>query len=203
MGTGSLRSAGIAGGLPAAAVTSSRGDEVLRHHAFQGPTNDCGPYCVAMVVAAIGGGALGELGPADRAERTARAMDRPFGRGSFWRLRRIPRGPTFPWGLQQQAGESGLPSRWLIAATAAELRSCLRAGQLPIVLLGGWGRRPWAHWSVLLAWEPRRGWGLGDPGWPQAELHWIAPAEFERCWRAMGRQAVVVRAGESASNGSA
>lgn len=168
----------------AALLLSPHAAGVVRHHEYQGATNDCGPYCAAMIINA--------LSPYDVvATQLARDLDRPAWRGLFPVVRRVPGAATFPWGLVDALTAIGLRAGWRMAATPDRLRLALAANRLPMVVLGGW--RPfWGHWVVVLGWDAARGWALGDPGSPDSALRWYPEAKFARQWRALGRTVVEV-----------
>jgi hypothetical protein len=177
-----------------AALVSPHAEDIIRHHAYQGATNDCGPYCVAMIVNAVS--------PFDVvAAQLARELDRPTWRGLHPVVRRVPHSATFPWGVVEALTANGLRAAWRMGATAARLRSALAANRLPMVVLGGW-RPLWGHWVIVLGWDPERGWALADPGRPEMALRWYPEAKFARQWRAMGRTVVEVDLPASAHESS-
>ncbi|HQZ71552.1 MAG TPA: hypothetical protein PK826_09550 [Anaerolineae bacterium] len=177
--------------VPGRAVTAAHSQSVLAGHCFQGDSNDCGPFTVAMLVHGLTGGSVDPAG-------LARQLDRPRWRG-LWGflplLRRIPGFSTFPWGLVDALGLYGMRARWQRGCTEAELRGWLAAGLGIVVLYGAWTPKPWAHYVVLLAEDPERGWGVADPGRSSKDMRWIDRESFARRWRAMGRVAVVAGGG--------
>ncbi len=179
----------VAPGVPP--VQARHSEAVLACHRYQGASNDCGPFCVAMLVEAVGGRSLDPAA-------LARRLDRPRWRG-LWGLlplvRRIPGFSTFPWGLVDALAAQGLRARWQRGSSAEELRGWLGAGLGVIVLYGEWRPKPWAHYVVLLAHDPVKGWGVADPDRQEAQLRWLPDATFRRRWRAMGRIAVIAGPG--------
>jgi hypothetical protein len=107
--------------------------------------------------------------------------------------RRIPRSATFPWGLVDAFRGYGLDAWWQAPVSERRLRAELAAGDVPLVVLGGWRPR-WAHWVVVVAWDAARGWGLVDPAAREHSVVWRSADDFRRRWRAFGRQRVRVRA---------
>lgn len=175
----------------AAPVSAAHVGRVIACHRYQGDSNDCGPFTVAMMVEGMTGAVVDP-------EALARDLGRPRWRG-LWGflplLRRIPGFSTFPWGLVDALSSLGMRARWQRACTEAELRGWLGAGLGIIVLYGAWSPKPWAHYVVLLAEDPERGWGVADPDRPTAELRWIDHQTFARRWVAMGRIAVLAGGG--------
>lgn len=174
-----------------AGIRAAHSERVLSCHRFQGDSNDCGPFTVAMLVEGLTGRGVDP-------SILARELDRPRWRG-LWRalplLRRIPGFATFPWGLVDALRQHGMRARWQRGGDEAELRGWLKASLGVVVLYGGWSPRPWAHYVVLLAEDPERGWGVADPGRPTAALRWIDRDSFARRWRRMGRVAVIAGGG--------
>lgn len=171
-----------------AALQSPYASALLRHHAHQGASNDCGPYAAATV--------LNALGVACAHDALARELDRPRPRGLLGLLplvRRVPRSATFPWGVADALAAAGLRAVWCFGTPAERLRAGLVRGEILLPYLGGFRPRPWGHVTILAAWDPARGWGLVDPAHPRAELAWLDDATFRRRWRALGRLVVVAR----------
>ena len=185
-------------------VISPYSKAVLDHHEFQGRTNDCGPFCVAMIVNAVmaqpvAGTAVTPHPVAGTAvtphpvagAAVAQETTRLGSRGLLPVVRRIPGSATFPWGLVDVLADHGLRASWRARGDEAGLRAILASQRLPIVALGGW-RPLWGHWVVVLAHSPDLGWGLADPGTPGNDLVWLAEARFQGWWRALGRIVVDV-----------
>ena len=184
---------GPAGRPPARApgVQSPLTPALLARHSCQGSSNDCGPYAVAMIIAALRGAA--EARPP---ELVARAMERPRPRavlGIFPLIRRLPGSATFPWGVVDIARQAGLAASWRPLASRDRLLACLVRGEVPVVFIGGWRPRPWGHVTVLVAWDAERGWGFADSLSRQAEVLWRPDDVFRRQWRALGQLLVTVR----------
>lgn len=176
---------------PVQGVVSRLAPALLAAHRPQGDSNDCGPYAVAMAIAAL-------RGPehVQPPELLARAMERPRPRailGFLPLVRRLPRSATFPWGLADVARQAGLVARWRFLAGTDRLLAALVRGEAPLVVVGGWRPRPWAHFVVLVAWDAERGWGFADSLSPRPEISWSSDDRFRRQWGAMGRLLVLVR----------
>jgi len=127
----------------------------------------------------------------------AQAMARPRPRavlGVLPLVRRIPGWATFPWGVVDMARLAGLHARWRPLAGTDRLLASLARGEVPLVVVGGWRPRPWAHYAVLAAWDAERGWGFADSLSPSAEIVWRPDDAFRRQWRAFGQLLVTLRA---------
>lgn len=157
-----------------------------RWHKYQGQTNDCGPFSVAIVANAL------LAGEVVQPQALAQEMD---ARGL---PERIPGWVMFPWALAFAFRRLGLRARWRVGAREARLWRNLRAGVATIVVLGqplrfeGRHWKGWSHYKVLRAWEPERGWSFVDPG-GRANISWQPEAEFLRQWSTMGRQIIEVQ----------
>lgn len=186
---------------------SPPGQELWRYHEYQGPTNDCAPFCVAMAANAL----LGEA--RYRAAQIARELDRPVWR--WWPpppllYRRVPGWATFPWGPADILRRMGFRARWSLFSSAERLRQNLREGRITLVSVGNlldwraWGReRLWGHVKILYAWDPDQGWAFVDPAiypapaqdvWGQAGIGWQSHTSFMRQWRSMLRWTTEVEA---------
>lgn len=175
------------------ALTSAHCDAVLAQHRCQERSNDCGPFCAAMVIHALTGRALDPVA-------LARAMDRPRAGGFLGILplvRRWPGSATFPWGMVDLFRQHGLAARWTFRGRAGDLRAGLGEGKLYIPVTGAYRPRPWAHYMVLLAHDPERGWGFADPASPEARLSWRSEAAFAERWGNYGRLVIEVGKGDA------
>jgi hypothetical protein len=175
--------------VSAVTLTSAHADVVLACHQSQRRSNDCGPFSATMVINALTGY---HLDPVD----LAREMDKPRRRailGLLSLVRRWPRSATFPWGMVDVLNGHGLDACWRVLALEHELRAGLRRGQLQIPIVGQWRPKPWAHYMVLLASDPERGWGFADPASDKGELAWRDAAKFASQWRNFGRVVIQVQ----------
>lgn len=165
----------------------------LPHHQFQGQTNDCAPYTLAMVINTLTSQHL------DGAQ-LARAMDRPrwrtWGRVPYPILRRIPHNATFPWGLTDELHQHHLRAHWQFGAQIVDLITTLQTGRIALPIIGGLilHRWPflWAHVKILVAYHVERGWGFVDPAHPRAEITWDSPTTFARYWGNTGHLLITV-----------
>ncbi len=177
---------------------------IYRYHAYQGDTNDCGPYSVAIAANAFLGEARHD--PLALAQR----MNSPiFKRHPLphWVFIRLPGGPSLPWGMAAFLSEGlGIPARWQWMCREELLVSNLQQGLITIVFIGEllrWERgryRGWAHAKVLYGLDERRGYAFVDPGYPRDPqdpwaalgVFWQARDEFLRSWRGVLRMVVTV-----------
>ncbi len=175
-----------------------------RYHAYQGDTNNCGPYSVAIAANAC----LGEA-RFDPLE-VAKGMNRPLFKARplpHWVLLRLPGGPSLPWGMAAYLAERlGIPARCRWRCDEAHLQGNLAAGLLTIVFIGDLLRferaryRGWAHAKVLYGYDPARGYAFVDPGyarnpadpWGALGIFWQTREDFVAGWRGMLRAAITV-----------
>jgi len=152
------------------------------YHQYQGRTNDCAPFVVAMVVNARRGTQLSGA-------QVARAMNWPrrwLGPLPLPVIRRLPNAATFPWGIADELKRNGITARWRFGARESDLLNALQAGRLALPIIGGF-RPLWAHIKILVAHHPEHGWGFIDPAHPRPEVTWNTPGQFARWWRNWGR----------------
>lgn len=171
--------------IPAVSVELSY--PVGRYHVHQRDSNDCGPYCVAMVANTL------YDGPFVNAAVLAAELDQ---RGF---PERIPGWATLPWGVVASLRRLGLRARWRVGGSLKRLFANLRQNRLTIVIIGEplrfVGRRwqGWSHYKILVAWQPDRGLGFVDPFTARADgMTWQSLDEFRRQWAWMGKQIVEV-----------
>ncbi len=113
----------------------------------------------------------------------ARQLERVRWIGPLPFVRRIRNWATFPWGVVDALRTYGIKSTWKLFGKPQNLVELLSNGIIPIVFVGTW-RPLWGHVMILGAYDPARGWGFVDPGWPSPELHWIDNQTFIRQWKA-------------------
>ncbi len=160
---------------------------VARYHVYQGETNDCGPYCVAIVSNTL---YRAHLVHADLLADELSRRGLPD---------RIPHWATTPWGVVSALRRLGLRAHWRLGQRMARLFTNLREDRMTIVVIGEplrfvrhkWGG--WAHYKILSSWEPGRGLGFVDPGTSHPTgMTWQTVDEFRRQWIWMGRQIIEV-----------
>ncbi|GAB4529054.1 MAG: hypothetical protein Fur0018_15390 [Anaerolineales bacterium] len=168
-------------------IVSPHLQALLKAHAHQGESNDCGPYTIAIVVNALQGTRL-------EPKEMSRRMNRPRRRGALLVVRRIPNWATFPWGAADALREHGLPARWRVFANQEALLHGLTSGEILLPIIGEWFPSPWAHIAILAAWDEYKGWGFVDPLTPAATLYWRPYEVFTRQWQAYLRLLVHIPA---------
>lgn len=159
-------------------------------HIYQGATNDCGPYCVAIV-----GNTFRDLTVVDPV-LLAKSM------ASWRRLfipARVPQWATFPWGIVWAFEELGFEARWRVFSSRKRLYRNLRSVIATIVLIGEPFRfkdhqwQGWSHYKVLYGWDPVRGWAFVDPGVAYSPgISWQKDADFFKRWRSLGCQIIEI-----------
>ena len=97
---------------------------LARYHVHQRNSNDCGPYCVAMVTNTL------YAGPFVNAAALAEELNR---RGF---PERIPGWATLPWGVVASLRRLGLRARWRLGASLKQLFTNLRQDCITIVIVG-------------------------------------------------------------------
>jgi len=160
------------------AVKSPHLAPLLASHQYQGQTNDCGPYCTAIVVNALCGAALdgGELG--DRLN------------GWVWRkgmplLRRIPGWATLPWGITDELRQWGIKARWHPLKIEDDIHQYLAQGKVVFTITGCW-KPIWGHYMLLVEYDPQKGWGFVNPASKSKKVFWIEAEKFRQEWKCFG-----------------
>lgn len=160
---------------------------VEQYHVHQRETNDCGPYCVAMVTNALYGGTF----------VNAAALAEELNRRGF--PERIPNWATLPWGIVAALRRLGLRAHWHLGVSLRRLFRNLHEDRVTIVLIGeplyfaerAW--RGWSHYKILDAWDPERGLGFVDPATANVTgMTWQLLDGFRRQWSWMARQIIEV-----------
>jgi hypothetical protein len=159
------------------------------YHVCQRDSNDCGPYCVAMVTNTL------YEGPFVNAE----ALSEELNRRGF--PERIPDWATLPWGVVASLRRLGLRARWRVGASLQRLFTNLQQDRITIVMIGEplyfEGRKwsGWSHYKILDTWDPERERNLGfvDPSTSNATgMTWQSLDEFRQQWAWMGKQMIEV-----------
>ncbi len=160
---------------------------VSRFHVHQKDSNDCGPYCVAMVSNALYQAPL----------VNAMALAEELSRRGF--PERIPGWATLPWGVVASLRRLGLRARWRVGASLKRLFANLHQDCITIVIVGEplrfVGRKwdGWSHYKIFDVWDPHQGLGFVDPVTSRADgMTWQPLDEFRRQWAWMGKQIIEV-----------
>lgn len=157
-------------------------ERLIKFHAWQGKSNDCGPFTTAIAINALHDEKI--LDPSQLAQK----MNQPTLR---WRgllpipvIRRLPNYATLPWGIADVLGEYGVRARWRFGATLNDLWRTLDQSRLALPIIGeiNLPRSLWAHVKILVAHDPLKGLGFIDPAHPKAEVAWQPEDQFIRLW---------------------
>lgn len=157
--------------------------KILAAHEYQGASNDCGPYCLAMIGAATDRSAI-------HGRELAAQFNKPIWHAFLPEFRRIKDWATFPWAVSSMLRGWGFNARWSLMTQTYHLIEGIDSVCPPIVIIGGW-KPLWAHYMILLSYDPIRGFGFADPGYPHNELHWYAQPKFLERWKAFGQMAIL------------
>lgn len=159
-------------------------DRLLTYHQYQGRSNDCAPFTIAIVV-----NSLREERALDGTQ-LARELNRPrlrwWGPIPYVVVRRIPNWATFPWGIADALTQFGIRCRWLFGAQPGQLLRAIAEDRIALPVIGEF-KPLWAHVKPLAAHDPERGWGFADPAQAGADIAWQTDAEFRRLWQNYGR----------------
>lgn len=165
-------------------------EQLLSSHQFQGQTNDCGPFCAAMIMHGIKGTPVLGSQIADDLNQRASNELLPI-------LNRIPNSATFPWGITRVFRRAGIEADWRPFYTTQRLIQDLQKNILPITIIGGYKPAFWAHYTLLVAYDPHEGWGFCDPAYDGQKITWHAHDDFLKLWKALGHLVVRVKPGPS------
>jgi hypothetical protein len=158
-------------------------EQLLKYHQYQGQSNDCAPFSVAIVVNTLKDAVIVE------GDQLAMEMNQPrlrwVGPLPVPLIRRVPNWATFPWGVADVLRQYGIRCRWQFGADPGRLRRALAEDRIALPVIGE--LRPlWAHIKPLAAVHPQDGWGFSDPAYSGSELVWQSDSDFQRLWRNYG-----------------
>lgn len=159
-------------------------EQLKQVHQYQGRSNDCGPFCAAEAIhlarqKKIAGTEMG------------RRMGGTVWRGIFPRIRRIRNWATFPWGVRDVIKEENIQAQWKLFQKPEALQALLQEKVLLIVIVGRFFPS-WAHYKILAAHDPQRGYGFIDSAYKTGDLHWESADQFEKYWKNYGSQVICV-----------
>ena len=156
---------------------------------YQGTSNDCAPYCVAMALNAYKGTDkfrgeevaaqmnLMALLPATPGNELLPLLPRLPGRVPGW--------ATFPWGMVDYLRAQGVPAGWHPFATEEELLRNIGQNQLTIIIVGDIGGKSgtWAHAMIVWRYDATtRTYYFVDPAAKGGELYPLPRGEFLEQW---------------------
>lgn len=165
-----------------AAVKSPYRDKLLAAHQYQGSSNDCGPFCIAIAVNALKKGQL-------EGHMVGEQMNGWSRRGPIPLPRRIKDWATMPWGVADELRQQGFQAHWHPFSSEDRLRQNLASGLVQIVIIGEW-KKMWAHYMLLTDYHPQHGWGFVNSASNKNEIFWMPAEKFSQQWNAMGRQVI-------------
>ena len=155
-------------------IDSPHIDMLLASHQFQGGSNDCGPYSIAIICNALKGTTLDGHKLGQEMNGFGWSGIRPI-------IRRIPNWATTPGGVVVTLREFGLKARLRLFSTPENLLENLRRGRISMPIIGEW-KPLWAHYMSLTAYHPKTGWGFTNSAHSKGELYWLNHADFEKQW---------------------
>jgi hypothetical protein len=159
-------------------IYSPFADTLLYSHQYQGNTNDCGPFCAAIILNALRGLHIDGV-------ELSHEMDKIHWHYLWFVIRRIPGWATFPWGMVDILREYKLEASWSILTPLQQLHEKLLQRKVLLPFLGRW-QPLWAHIAVLVAYHDKLGWGFVNPAHSGKQLSWISHADFNYHWNALG-----------------
>lgn len=166
-------------------IESSHTPKYLQKHQYQGQSNDCGPYCTAIL--------LNYMRKTDiRGEQLGELMNKIAWKGIFPVIQRIKNWATFPWGVCEQFRAHGVKARWRVFTRPEILLSNLVRNIHTILIIGELRPKPWAHYLILSAYDAQKGWGFINSALSSPRIDWIPEAKFEQMWRAYGRISISI-----------
>lgn len=157
---------------------------LLQAHQYQGQSYDCGPYSAAIVTNALSGS---EMLGAD----VAQWLNQPIRWGILPIAQRIRNRATLPWAITRFLHTHHLGARWRVLTSTRQLLNGLERNAVFVVLIGEW-RPLWAHYLVLVEYDPEDGYGFVDPAQAQAAIVYRDEKTFLRQWSNWGRQMIEV-----------
>lgn len=157
----------------------------MQNHQFQGQSNDCGPYCTAVLVNLLKGTNLD-------GETIGQKMNKVAWNGPLPVVQRIKNWATFPWGVVHQLKSYGISARWQAFTNPNLLFANLVQNIHTIVIIGEIHPIAWAHYLILTAHDPVEGWGFINSATQSSEIFWIPASIFITQWKAYGRISITL-----------
>ena len=144
-----------------------------QNHQFQGQTNNCGPFCTAMVINTIHDSQL-------TGQQVAEKLNDPRQKPWYQPLRRIPDSATFPWGITAYLADHGINAQWRMFVPIIQLADYLNQGKLIIILTASIPHFS-AHYRILVSIETQM-LGFVDPAWSDGEIQYQPKEKFLTGW---------------------
>jgi hypothetical protein len=160
---------------------------VPKWHVNQGDSNDCGPFCVTMLVNGIRDANI--VNPV----QLAREMEAGSGERRYLLPQRIKGWATFPWGVVNALRRMGLQARWRAGASLERLQQNVDEDRPTVVVIG----QPlaykdgkyvgWSHYKIVYAYDDDE-WAFVDPAAKTGVVYsYQDTGSFKKQWTAMGR----------------
>jgi hypothetical protein len=156
-------------------------------HVHQGNSNDCGPFCVTMIVNGMRDADI--VNP----EQLARKMESSISDRQYLLPQRIKGWATFPWGVVNALKELGYDARWQIGTSIERLKLNLDADRPTVVVIGeplAYRNKKyvgWSHYKILYAYDDEE-WAFVDPlARPGVIYSYQDMESFKKQWSNMGR----------------
>jgi hypothetical protein len=166
-----------------AEIKSPHREKLLAAHQYQGSSNDCGPYCVAIAVNALKNRELD-------GHKLGEKMNGWVWRGPLPIPRRIPNWATLPCGVTDELRQQGMRACWHRFSSQDSLLRNLASDKTQIVIIGQ--LKPlWGHYMLLVAYHPQDGWGFVNPAYDIKKTFWMKENKFIKQWQGLGRQVIV------------
>ncbi len=166
------------------AIRSPYLDQLRNGHQYQGRSNDCGPYCTAAVIHTV---KRKKVSGVELGQRMAGVK----WKGILPKIYRIRNWATFPWGIRNMLKDEHIPARWSVFQKVETLQSLLSQNVMLIVIVGRFFPS-WAHYKILTAYDPNRGYGFIDSAYKTSEVHWDKAELFEKYWKNYGSQIISI-----------
>jgi len=160
-------------------------EQIKKSHLFQEKSNNCGPFCVAVILKAMRNL---ETNGIDLSE----AINKVRWAGIVPIIRRIPDWATFPWGLVDLFRQYKVKSKWRVFCTKDNLEKIISKGEIAIVLIGSW-KQKWSHYKILVSLDHQLGYGFIDPGIEGSYVSWQNEVDFMKQWKFLFNTIIEVR----------
>ena len=155
-------------------VNSAFNNRLVANHLYQAQSNNCGPFCTAMVINLIKGLHID-------GNDLAQSMNHPRFNFFLPMIRRIPDYATFPWGITDSLAENGIISSWKFLNAYSDLSNFLPQKKILVILTATY--KPLnGHYRILASLEEDRV-GFVDPAYPVNEIHYQQRASFLLEWQ--------------------
>lgn len=156
-------------------IKSPYAEALLSAHQYQGQSNDCAAYCIAMASNAIQDSQLDGY-------QVGQKMNGWVWRGLLPMLRRIPNWAATPWGIVDEFCQQGFNAHWSLFNRSQKLLTLLERGHVVMPVIGQW-KPMWAHVMLLVEYQPDNKWGFVNPASNSNTTYWLKDELFIRQWR--------------------